>query len=626
MTKKWLFLWMVSIPFIIVGTWVIEEQQRQGAISSNLSIPTVQIEEPSTALRDRLGTILILPANYQLSGSELETIKDKQVTTILVDGATPNILEQLPASANGEPIEVLQIDGAALGFCENSDLAGSLDTASTAIERLVLAENSDCTSPHKTITIIKLSCSQKLLDCLASHPITILDTDLQSILYFPSYPTLALTYQSPILSVESSNGMYILTWNSFTPEIQQLAYSVEILDSQSKRVYATGKISTPYQGDYFLPTRQLASQALTAKVRVWEKHNNEKAGAPLILTSQFEYVAYAPPLVTPSSKRPVQMSWIPDWGMSSGITSITKNPDKWHTVSPVWFTPNSNGTINREPTINNASLLALAKREKIRLVPTISSFDADIISALLNKNLDRHVNEIVSVVEKNNYAGIDLDYESTYEKDSALLVEFLTKLAEKLHQKNKTLSFTALPKIDDRRIYSFLPQTHQAQNWQAIGAIVDEFRIMAYDFTGQGSAQPGPLSPYQWNEALIRYALSKMPAEKIVLALPLYSHGWPKPSNANLAGVNNDRSLSSGKQKNTISLQHDDIAYIKSHSQNYSETYDTWNKEIRATFTYNGVARIMYYLDSRAVNERLRLAQQYGIKGVCYWRIGGESL
>jgi spore germination protein YaaH len=427
--------------------------------------------------------------------------------------------------------------------------------------------------------------------------------------------------------VETPHGATIIAWQEYVSgTLEQSGYSLEILDSVNKRVHATGRINSDNIGDFFITTTNIPSQTMTAKIRLWLKYGNIALTESFEVSGTFEYTAYPPPINNPTTTTVKQIAWIPDWGMSSGIASIRRNPKKWETISPVWFTPNKNGMLIKESTTNSPTLIKLLRENNIKLVPTISLFDADILTEILNKNLDKHVAEIVAVVEKNGYAGIDLDYESTYEADQLRLLEFITKLAEQLHKKSKTLSFTVLPKIDDRRIYSFLPQTHQAQDWQAIGAIVDEFRIMAYDFTGQGSLQPGPLSPYQWNESLIKYALSNMPAQKIVLALPLYSHGWPKPKTSNLAGVNNDLSLSSGKQKNTISLQHSDIDYIKGHSSYYRETYDTWNKEVRAEFKYNGVERVMYYLNKKSIDERIDLAERYGIKGICYWRIGGDYL
>jgi spore germination protein YaaH len=312
--------------------------------------------------------------------------------------------------------------------------------------------------------------------------------------------------------------------------------------------------------------------------------------------------------------------------MTEGVASVKSNPKKWHTISPVWYTPNRNGTLNKQSTYKNATLMDIAKKNSIAIMPSIALFDPQILSDILNGNLDRHVDEIVQEVVKNGFAGIDLDYETTYLKDKEKLVELVTKLATKLHANNKKLSFTALPKIDDRKIYSYLPETHEAQDWAAIGAVVDEFRIMAYDYTGQGSKQPGPLSPYVWNELLIQYAIARMPAEKVILALPLYAHGWPTPTSSNLAGKNNDQSLSSGEFKNTISPQHDNIAYMKTHSAYFRETYDPWYKEVRVEVKYNGVKRVLYYLDKKAINDRLQLASKYGIKGVCYWRIGGERL
>jgi len=622
MTKKSFFIplgaCITILALIGVGLYFYLDTPVPTKEDSTLTtpIPTPTIEK---------GEYLILPNNYPLSDREKQALINSKVTYILIEGGDDDVYLKSLAETLNNPITISSTESRDFAFCNIGLLAISPSSAQPNANNLLAAFLSPCSVDTKDIRVLKSACSSISTQCLSDGLIRLSASEQNVYYYFPQFPLLGLASINQ-MSIDNPLGATILTWGDSFGTLVQRSYSVEILNTAGVRLYASGRINSGNMGDYYIPTTAIPSQKLTVKLRLWLNYGNVKANSPVIITANFDYVAPQPALAAPSTKSAKQMSWIPDWGMASGIASIRKNPSKWDTISPVWFTPNKNGSLNREPTVNSATLVQLLKEHRIRLVPTISLFDADILHDILNSNMERHIADIVTLVTKNNYAGIDLDYESTYEADRELLIQFVTRLADKLHEKNKILSFTALPKIDDRRIYAFLPQTHQAQDWRAIGAVVDEFRIMAYDFTGQGSLQPGPLSPYQWNEMLIKYAISKMPAEKVVLALPLYSHGWPKPKSANIAGPNNDHSLSSGKLKNTISLQHADIDYIKGHSIYYRETYDTWNKEVRAEFKYNGVERIMYYLDKKAISDRLKLARQYGIKGVCYWRIGDEKL
>jgi spore germination protein YaaH len=134
------------------------------------------------------------------------------------------------------------------------------------------------------------------------------------------------------------------------------------------------------------------------------------------------------------------------------------------------------------------------------------------------------------------------------------------------------------------------------------------------------------MSPMPWDEALIQYAIENMPASKVVLALPIYSHAWPKASIDDAVGINNDLSLYSGENNNTYSWQHDDISNIKTSSAYYNETENLWYGENHTFLKYSNTDLEMYYLSPAQVTKRLELAKAYGIKGLCYWRIGGDQL
>jgi spore germination protein YaaH len=585
--------------------------------------PTVVPTKDTTqSILEELGKIVVIPSNYKLNQGNISSAQKSQIDTIFtLQPISQENIDFIEKYKNDFNFQIVS-DGSTYKKCLESAEADNTKTANQSKLSPYYISKGDCTAGIKVINIKELTCDINETECQV-----IFTENLHgSSLLFLSNAPFVYSFAMPQIRTEIKNGVVITTWENQAPlGIAQTSYSIEYLDQKGIRLFASGRLTASNQGDYFLPPIQLSRQLMSLKLRVWYSINTVAISNPVAYDYAFDYY-YEPTQPTANSKTPVQMSWIPDWGMEAGITSVKKSPTKWQTVSPVWFTPNGNGTLNVEPTTNSGKLIPLLRTNKTKIVPTISLFDADILKDILRNHQQTHIDNIVKLVNGNNYDGIDLDYESTYEDDKELLTQFVTALAVKLHASNKILSFTALPKIDDRRIYAFLPQTHVAQDWKAIGAVVDEFRIMAYDFTGQGSKLPGPLSPIVWNELLIQYATANIPAEKVVLALPLYAHGWPKPTTDNIAGPLNDQTLSAGILKNTISPQHENIAYMKGHSTYYRESYDSWYQEMRVDMKYNGIERVMYYLDKNSINARLELAKKYGIKGVCYWRIGGEIL
>lgn len=600
---------------------------RSKQIENLSTVPLLQEAVITPKNKPLTRTAFILPNGYWPTSDEDNLLKTSGVEILLLDEPEYNYIQNVQLKY--PTLEVLELAKLKQEpFCITQELTVSSNSANPNLFPFTHGLISLCGNYTKDKEMVTSSCDITKPACQSEYLIT---RSSGAYYYNTRSPFLAY-YLPPIPRVSNPLGTFIIEWTSnitsSTALFGQSAYSIEVLNEQGKRIYASGKVSTSQEGDFYQLLDDIPPQQLTLVLRVWPRYANVKFESFVETHVQFRSDMPIENIISYNEVEtsPEQMTWIPDWGMASALNSLRKNPKRYKTLSPVWFTPKSNGTLNTEPTLNNRELLGIVRQSRLRLIPTISLFDADILSSILNKHRDTHIREIVNIVKKYDYDGIDLDYESTYAADKEELLRFLSELADELHKIDKELVFTALPKINDRKIYSFLPQTHEAQDWKAIGAIVDEFRIMAYDFTGQGSKQPGPLSPYGWNETLIHYAISHMPAEKVVLALPLYAHGWPKPKSSNLAGVYNDQSLSSGELKNTISPQHDNIAYIKSHSTYYKESYNSTIKEVRAEFKYNGVERVMYYLDKQSIDNRLKLAQQYGIKGVCYWRIGGERL
>ena len=171
------------------------------------------------------------------------------------------------------------------------------------------------------------------------------------------------------------------------------------------------------------------------------------------------------------------------------------------------------------------------------------------------------------------------------------------ELADDLHSKGKVLTIAVLPKSDNI-IYQF-SSSRQAQDWEAIGKAVDEFRIMGYDWTHNSTTDPGPISPTYWIDEILRYAISKIDPSKIVLGLPLYGYHWRTDS--------------------VSALTFEDAIHLNKTNNSYE--WDQASQE-NHLIVDSGEA---WYHDAKSIGIRREQARKYGIKGVVYWRLGGED-
>lgn len=330
--------------------------------------------------------------------------------------------------------------------------------------------------------------------------------------------------------------------------------------------------------------------------------------------------------------------WIPNWASYDGESTLKSTQNYFDDISPVWYEVNPDGTLIDKRPGNFTSLMEHANENDILMIPSIAMFDFELIAKVLrnDKNLNRHVESIVSAVVDHDYDGIDLDYESTELKDKEKYFEFLEKLSAELHTQDKLLTVTVLAKWGDSVAYPSLIETRAVQDWERIAPLADEIRIMAYDYTFIKARYPGPIAPIDWVKIIMDYAVTKVPRDKLVLGIHLYSYEW-------FVNVeSNDDKFKSP----AIAFQPDYTG-----NENYDEgdarsyTYDTVSEVLRKydgesmdfqgekIYRYRKINddtgqledRVLVYIDSTGVELREQLAKDYNIKGVVFWRLGREG-
>lgn len=307
----------------------------------------------------------------------------------------------------------------------------------------------------------------------------------------------------------------------------------------------------------------------------------------------------------PPSQEITMGGWIAYWDLNGALSTYKANSSVITSLSPTWYFQQPDGTLGLKNTARNSEVRNLCTTNETMLIPSISNSNADSLSAVLNNQdlLTKHVSAIVGEVITYDYDGIDIDYEAIKDSDKEAFTGFIKLLSEELHSKNKLLTIAILWKNDLDTIISAVSESRAAQDWQELGKYVDEFRIMAYDFTGS-SDPAGPIAPYDWIRSIIDYATKNVDTEKIVLALPLYAYEWYEGKPGAKALVWND---------------------VQNKQAIISDVFDDSFKEKRITFTLDNNTKIIWYQDAEATEKRIELAKTYGIFKFYFWRLGGED-
>lgn len=230
-----------------------------------------------------------------------------------------------------------------------------------------------------------------------------------------------------------------------------------------------------------------------------------------------------------------------------------------------------------------------------------NGFDPDLANALLADPQvgQRAIESILAKVQEFGGSGIQIDFEGIYLSDRENYTAWLTRLAEALHRESLTLSVAVPAKLSENR------NGHGGEvDYQAIGQVADFIYLMAYDRHYLGGPA-GPVAPLDWTEAVVRYAVGVVPAQKLVLGVPLYGYEWgdAPAQNSSYGGA----FLSNRVAEAGAEARWDPVA---------AELHAEWETPEGALTAWWG--------DERSLDAKLRLAYQYNLKGIAMWRLGLE--
>jgi spore germination protein len=308
------------------------------------------------------------------------------------------------------------------------------------------------------------------------------------------------------------------------------------------------------------------------------------------------------------------VSSLPFWNLAEGPKVVAKNRGSFNEVSPWIYGLARNGQIVPqvpERTAETAAGMEALRRSGIPVVPTIANvtngrWAYDPVADILHDPaaMSRHVNDIVALVIREDYAGIDIDYEDLHGTDRTVFSTFVTNLGDALHAKNKILSVAVFAKTTD----AGEDQRNVAQDYAAIGAAVDEVRLMAYDYHW-ATSPPGPVAPITWVRDVLTYAKTQIPAEKIVLGVPVAGFDW-------VTGGADSR----GEPVSWLQC------FGRTRAYNATLEYDRLSQSPSFRYTdAQGRPHEVWFENAESTKAKLEAAKGAGIRGVYLWMFGDED-
>ncbi|MBJ7987593.1 glycosyltransferase [Bacillus cereus] len=301
---------------------------------------------------------------------------------------------------------------------------------------------------------------------------------------------------------------------------------------------------------------------------------------------------------TSDSKQPKEVyGFYVNWDENS-TASLKENIDSLTTLVPEWYHLKEDLTISSEI---KPEIVKLAEKNHVKIMPLLTNYteeasgpDSELIHKLLNSPdhvKTTFINDLVKQVEKNQFSGINIDFEAIPESDRENLTNFMKELTTVFHKHHLLVT-------------QDVPANDKAFDYGALAKVIDRMIVMMYD-EHYGGGVPGPIASNKWFEHTLNEL--NIPSEKLIVAFGNYGYDWEVNSKEPAKSVTFSEVMTMAQDSN-IKIQWDKI------SGNPYFRYKTGETE-----------HTTWFLDGVTLYNQMKIAMNNNAKGFALWRLGAED-
>jgi spore germination protein len=294
---------------------------------------------------------------------------------------------------------------------------------------------------------------------------------------------------------------------------------------------------------------------------------------------------------------------------SSSLNSLQQQVHNLDIVSPYLYQVRDDGTIN---TYNAEAGIQIMRQAGVKIIPMVTNAPRwEDFTELMEdeENRTKIIDQLVDLVETNDWDGIHIDFEAIDRGDVDLVTEFQRELSERLWAKDRMVTQAVIARLSD------VPSVWGgAYDYEELAKYNDLIVIMAYDFTPVGALSPGPVAPANWVTNVARYASQKIPNEKVLLGVPFYGYDWTMDDED---PGRTARPAQAMRFDQTLALQrYDDLEFH----------WDDVAKSPWATYTDEEDREHQVWFENRdSLRYKLDIMINFDLGGMAAWRLGQED-
>jgi spore germination protein len=275
-------------------------------------------------------------------------------------------------------------------------------------------------------------------------------------------------------------------------------------------------------------------------------------------------------------------------------------------LAPFSFRINRDGTLQAPPL---GGLQDIARNNSVTLMMVVTNLENDRFSdelgqVILNSEELQNtlLDNILSTADRLGFRDIHFDMEFLRPADKEAYNAFLRKAAARIHAKGYLISTALAPKTSATQQGKW----YEAHDYRAHGQIVDFVVIMTYEW-GYSGGPPQPVSPIGPVRRVLEYALTEIPAAKIMMGQNLYGYDWTLPF------------VQGGPFARAVSPQ---AAIELARLNGVAIQYDYQAQAPHFNYTNEGNDHVVWFEDARSIQAKFNLLKELGIRGISYWKLG----
>jgi spore germination protein YaaH len=353
--------------------------------------------------------------------------------------------------------------------------------------------------------------------------------------------------------------------------------------------------------------------------------------------------------------------WLPYWRVATGTQDVLPHLSQLTTVMPFSYTVDGDGILIDDAHLAQEpwpTFIAQAKQSGVRIIPSILWGNGDDIHNILSNTQTRVALEdaIADLVKRNNFDGIDIDFEAKKHETIDYFSTFLKGLYQRMGNKWVYCTVEARMPLTDR----YLPgQTIPsdaadfANDYTEMNKYCDRIEIMAYDqgtvsarLNAARTAPYAPVADPGWVENLVTLASQTISKNKLILGIPTYGYEYTVtplagggyqynrlwPFNPRYAtdiaaklGITPARTSANeiGFTYDAAKLQAAPTGADATQVQQTTEASTTFAQNAGSQVNTNQPFNYVTWSDATAIKDKVDLAKRLGIRGVAVFKFDG---